>query len=159
MRLGRPFGSLVEQWIPDSTLRRSGLSQHAVPDVFQLPLLQSLDLYEVTVRELQQHFANGDLTSVEYVGYCLERIQNINPYLEAIIEVNPDAIQLAAKLDEERRHGKIRGMLHGIPVLVKDMGQVQALPSQYLQTSSLCLSVPRLTPRSLGQPPLMALLA
>ena len=77
MRLRRPFSSLVEQWIPESTLLRSGLSQHAVPGIFQLPLLQSLDLYEVTVRELQQHFANDDLTSVEYVEYCLQRIQNV----------------------------------------------------------------------------------
>lgn len=44
-----------------------------------------------------------------------------NPYLEAVIEINPDAIDIAAKLDEERQNGKVRGPLHGIPVMVKDV--------------------------------------
>ncbi|KAL8719089.1 MAG: hypothetical protein Q9181_008108, partial [Wetmoreana brouardii] len=44
----------------------------------------------------------------------------VNPYLEAIIEVNPDAADIAAELDDERLRGKVRGSLHGVPVLVKD---------------------------------------
>ncbi|KAL9099056.1 MAG: hypothetical protein Q9163_005385 [Psora crenata] len=108
--LGRRLRSFGEQRPPDPTLRREELSQNEIPSIFQMIPFGSLDFYEITVQELQQHFSSGRLTSVEY----------INPYLEAIIEVNPDAIDLAAQLDQERRHGNTRGMLHGIPVLVKD---------------------------------------
>ncbi|KAL8884450.1 MAG: hypothetical protein Q9192_006843, partial [Flavoplaca navasiana] len=45
----------------------------------------------------------------------------VNPYLEAVIEVNPDALAIAKKLDEERQNGNVRSSLHGIPVLVKDV--------------------------------------
>jgi amidase len=44
-----------------------------------------------------------------------------NPYLECVIETNPDALDIAAGLDEERISGSTRGPLHGIPVLVKDV--------------------------------------
>lgn len=46
--------------------------------------------------------------------------EQINPYLECIIETNPDALKLAEELDRERKLEKIRGPLHGVPVLVKD---------------------------------------
>lgn len=45
----------------------------------------------------------------------------VNPYLEAIIELNLDALDIAKRLDDERWGGKTRGRLHGIPVLVKDV--------------------------------------
>lgn len=45
----------------------------------------------------------------------------VNPYLECVIETNPDAIEIAQRMDEERKQGKVRGKLHGIPVLVKDV--------------------------------------
>ena len=44
-------------------------------------------------------------------------------YLEVVIETNPDAVGIAAGLDEERQQGKVRGSLHGVPVLVKDVSQ------------------------------------
>ncbi|KAL8949285.1 MAG: hypothetical protein Q9222_004591 [Ikaeria aurantiellina] len=54
----------------------------------------------------------------------MENIRNgqfqIDPYLEAVIEVNPDALEIAAQLDKELRCGQMRGPFHGIPVLVKD---------------------------------------
>jgi amidase len=61
--------------------------------------------------------------SVELVRSYLARIEAIDrsgPRLRAVIETNPDALAIAAKLDEERRGGRIRGPLHGIPILVKD---------------------------------------
>ena len=45
----------------------------------------------------------------------------MNKYLECIIETNPDALNIAAKLDQERKDGNVRGPLHGIPVLIKDV--------------------------------------
>lgn len=44
-----------------------------------------------------------------------------NQYLECVIETNPDALNIATALDNERRNGKVRGPLHGVPVLVKDV--------------------------------------
>lgn len=52
----------------------------------------------------------------------------VNPYLECVIEINPDALAIAAILDEERRAGKIRGPLHGVPVLVKDVSTCYGHP-------------------------------
>ena len=92
-----------------------------IPPIFNLPKLNGHDLFEITVDELQHHFACGDFSSEEYVQFCLDRIQAVNPYLEALIETNPDALATARQFDNERRDGCVRGPLHGIPVLVKDV--------------------------------------
>jgi len=65
-------------------LLKSGLSQqHNVPEIFRLPALKSIDLYEVTVEDLQHHMSHGKLTAVDYVTYCLERIRVVGiPSLE-----------------------------------------------------------------------------
>jgi len=54
---------------------RSGLSQDNVPKIFRLPALKSIDLYEVTVEDLQHHMSHGKINAVDYVTYCLERIR------------------------------------------------------------------------------------
>ena len=104
-----------------SESRQIGLSQRNVPKIFRLPTLKSLDLYEATVEILQNHMSHGNLTSVDYVTFCLERIRQVDQYLEAVIETNPDALTTASRLDEERQAGRVRSILHGIPVLVKDV--------------------------------------
>lgn len=48
----------------------------------------------------------------------------INPYLECVIETNPDALEDARVLDDERLNGCVKGPLHGVPVLVKDVGSI-----------------------------------
>lgn len=80
-------------------------SQQHVPPRFRLKQLGSLQVFEITVQQLQSYFAHGQITSVDYVKYCIERIETVNPYLEAIIELNPDAVILAASLDDERKQG------------------------------------------------------
>lgn len=75
---------------------------------------------EATVPELQAMMASGALTSRQLTTTYLERIAKINPLIHAVIETNPDALGIAAELDRERQQGKLRGPLHGIPVLVKD---------------------------------------
>src|SRR5437763_8984367 len=75
---------------------------------------------EATIPELQDAMASGDLTSTQLVRGYVERIQSLNPLLHSVIETNPDAVQIAAGLDNERSNGHVRGPLHGIPVLVKD---------------------------------------
>ncbi|KAI1120442.1 amidase [Nemania abortiva] len=91
-----------------------------VPAVFQMNNLNSFNLSEVTITKLQDHLGSKHFTSEQYVSLCLERIRQIDPYLEAVMEINPDALHIARNLDGERERGVIRGPLHGIPVLVKD---------------------------------------
>src|SRR5438309_7018700 len=63
---------------------------------------------------------NGQLTSRDLVLGYLDRMHQLNPTLHAVIETNPNAVSIAAGLDNERRAGHVRGPLHGIPLLVKD---------------------------------------
>ena len=79
------------------------LSQQDIPRLFRLEELKGLNLYESSVEEVQQCLLEGHFTSVDYVDFCLRRIHIVNPYLECIIEVNPDALKIAAGLDGERR--------------------------------------------------------
>jgi amidase len=75
---------------------------------------------EATIPQLQAMLASGQLTSRELTKGYLQRIDNLNPLLHAVIETNPQAVSIAANLDNERRAGYVRGALHGIPVIVKD---------------------------------------
>jgi len=78
------------------------------------------DFIEKSIPELQAAMASGQLTSQRLTQGYIRRIQSLNPTLHAVIEVNPNAIAIATQLDNERRHGHVRGPLHGIPLLVKD---------------------------------------
>ncbi len=75
---------------------------------------------EITIDELQQKMKNGELTSVDICQKYLDRIKLVDSTLKSVIELNPDALEIAKQLDDERKSGKIRGPLHGIPVLFKD---------------------------------------
>jgi amidase len=80
-------------------------------------------VYEASITDLQQQLATGRVTSVQLVGAYLERIaayDRSGPKLNALIRLNPRARADAAALDAERRAGKTRGPLHGIPVILKD---------------------------------------
>jgi len=82
-----------------------------------------LPLTEATIDELQQKMSSGELTSKSLTKLYLKRIEAIDkkgPSLNAVIEINPDALAIAESLDAERKAGKVRGPMHGIPVLVKD---------------------------------------
>ena len=81
------------------------------------------ELEETTVTRLQEAMRSGRLSSHSITQMYLNRIQELDrrgPALRAIIEVNPDALSEAERLDEERREGHVRGPLHGIPVVLKD---------------------------------------
>jgi amidase len=78
---------------------------------------------EVTIDELQQKMKSGAFTSRMITEIYLKRIEAVDkngPKINAVIEVNPDALQIADQLDKERKSGKLRGPMHGIPVLIKD---------------------------------------
>jgi amidase len=75
---------------------------------------------EYTITQLQDKMRAGELTAHRCVELYLEQIQTLDPQLRSVVELNPDALEIAAKLDEERATGKIRGPLHGIPILIKE---------------------------------------
>ena len=81
------------------------------------------ELNEATIEWLQQQMQNGKLSSEQITRLYLTRIEKIDksgPYLNAVIEINPDALQMARSLDQDRKNGNLKGPLHGIPVLIKD---------------------------------------
>lgn len=79
-------------------------------------------LNEKTIAELQQLMTDGRLTSVELSHYYLTRIRKLDqggPFVNSVIEQNLDALQIARQMDRERKHGHVRGPLHGIPIMLK----------------------------------------
>lgn len=83
----------------------------------------NFELNEITVMQLQDKMAKGTYTSEQITQLYLDRIEAIDkngPKLNSMIEVNPDALSIAKAMDKERKEGKIRGLLHGIPIVIKD---------------------------------------
>src|SRR5881628_2946361 len=79
-----------------------------------------IELEETTVIALQSAMASGGETARSIAQGYLTRIDDIDKKLNSVIERNPDALMIADRMDRERKAGKIRGPLHGIPVLIKD---------------------------------------
>ncbi|WP_366248333.1 amidase family protein [Terribacillus aidingensis] len=78
---------------------------------------------EMTITSLQTDLAAGNITSVQLVQTYLERIATADSCEEgtnSVLEINPDALFIAEQMDLERKESKLRGPLHGIPVLIKD---------------------------------------
>ena len=81
------------------------------------------NMEELTISELQERMATGRLTARALAEMCLERVDRLDrqgPAINSVIEVNPDALQIADMLDGEREERGPRGPLHGIPVMLKD---------------------------------------
>ena len=92
-------------------------------DMVKAAQLRTLDVVEASIAELQDAMSAGRITSKALTARYLARINAIDkagPRINAVIEVNPDALAIAAALDKERRQKGPRGPLHGIPVLIKD---------------------------------------
>lgn len=119
----------------------------------------AVDIRELTMVQIQEHFRTGRLTSVDLTRCYLNRIAEIDVYLRSVIEVNPDAISLAERADWERSAGyasiwlsipyKIRlffrlseNPIHGIPILLKDnIGTADSM-----QTTAGALALENLKP-------------
>lgn len=78
------------------------------------------ELKEITIPELQAKMKSGELSARRIAEMYLERIKEIDPKLRSVIEINPDALKIADEMDKERKRGKTRSALHGIPILIKD---------------------------------------
>ena len=83
----------------------------------------SFKFLEQDITQVQQGYKDGTYTIKEVVHAYLDRIEEIDkngPMINSIVQVNPDVFKIAEELDIEIREGKIRGPLHGIPVVLKD---------------------------------------
>lgn len=82
-----------------------------------------MDVEEIGIVELGRRMAAAETTAVAIAQAYLERIERIDragPRVNAVIEINPDALAVAAARDRERAAGRVRGPLHGVPILLKD---------------------------------------
>lgn len=94
--------------------------------------VQPFDVTEATISDMQQSLQAGTTTSVELVQQYLKRIQQYDDQgikLNAILTINPQALQIAANLDRERQTSGSRGPLHGIPIIVKDNFDTADMPT------------------------------
>ncbi|KAF8243077.1 glutamyl-tRNA amidotransferase subunit A [Wilcoxina mikolae CBS 423.85] len=87
---------------------------------FPMPMCNRVKLEEATIDQLQVAMNDRRLTSFQLVLCYLRRIWQTDEYIDVIMELNPDFLEIANTLDEERAAGKSRGPLHGIPFLIKD---------------------------------------
>src|SRR4051812_12610419 len=91
---------------------RPGIAPHAGATDFELE--------ERTIAGLQDAMRAGRHTARSISAAYLARIAELDPRVHALLETNSDAPAIADRLDAERKAGRLRGPLHGIPVLVKD---------------------------------------
>lgn len=104
---------------------------------------ESFDPY-ADVATLQRQMSSGALTSREIVFAYRARIERFDrngPALRSVVELNPDALEIATQLDRERAGGRVRGPLHGIPVLIKD--NIDTADRMLTTAGSLALSSSR----------------
>lgn len=93
----------------------TNLTLHGIKDDFSLN--------EITIDQLQKMMQEGKMTSKSITELYLKRIAAMDkkgPAINAVIEINPDAMKIAEEMDKERKVGKVRSRMHGIPVLIKD---------------------------------------
>jgi amidase len=77
-------------------------------------------IIEADITSMQTAMEAGSITSEEIVQVYLERINKYDLRINSVLEINPEAIQIARALDKERKEKGSRGKLHGIPILLKD---------------------------------------
>src|SRR6185369_14335489 len=92
---------------------------------------RAVDFDDATIPQLEAAMAAGKLTSEQLVQLCLARIDAFDkqgPKLHAVLALNPKALETARALDAERKAGKVRSPLHGIPVVLKDNYNTMDMP-------------------------------
>ncbi|WP_400195231.1 amidase family protein [Lysinibacillus telephonicus] len=90
------------------------------------------DPFEKSISEISDALNNNQITSEQLVEYYLERIEAYDkqgPAINSIITINDQAVEIAKQLDEERQNKGPRGILHGIPIVVKDNIDVKGMPT------------------------------
>ncbi|MEP6857863.1 MAG: amidase [Gemmatimonadales bacterium] len=108
---GKPLGAETLSAGVEPSLRRDRFT------------ISPFELEEVTIADLQAGMSSGRMTSHSITQLYMARIAELDrkgPTLRHVLEVNPDALSIADSLDRERKSGRVRGQLHGIPILLKD---------------------------------------
>lgn len=90
---------------------------------------QPFELMEADIMSIQNAMAAGKLTSEQLVQMYLDRINEYDDTINSLITVNPDALATAKALDEERKEQGPRGLMHGIPIIVKDNYDTLGMPT------------------------------
>ncbi|HEV7596448.1 MAG TPA: amidase, partial [Gemmatimonadaceae bacterium] len=122
VRLGAVAGALAMRGKPlsaEANIEGAGRARVASDGFSIAPFA----LEETTLADLQAAMAGGRATARSITQQYIDRIQALDrtgPTLRAVLEINPDALSIADTLDRERKAGKVRGPLHGIPILIKD---------------------------------------
>jgi len=94
-----------------------------IPSAGSASDVKPFELDEITISDLQDGMRSGKFTArslVEKYSARIEEIDKNGPAINCVIELNPDAVSIADSLDEERKARGPRGLLHGVPVLIKD---------------------------------------
>jgi amidase len=113
----------------------------AVPPAARVTSVPPHEIDEATVAQLQELMRSGDETSgtlTEHYLQCIEDLDKKGPTLRAILETNPDAVDIAHALDDERKAGRVRGPLHGIPIVIK--GNIDTRDRMSTTAGSLALA-------------------
>lgn len=117
METGRRWAlvvALVTVWPGAGGATQSPAQRHSPP------LEPSIEVVELTAEQIQRDLANGEYTIVQLTRAFLDRIDRYEDRYNAFISMNPDALSVAAALDEEYRSRGPRGPLHGVPIVIKD---------------------------------------
>ena len=117
----RRFMETGTSLLASAVVLRPHLPASSVPSA--LSDLSDFELAEWTIPQFQAAMRSGRYTSVRICQLYLARIEAMDrkgPSLGAMIELNPDALAIARQMDAERKTGKVRGPLHGIPIIIKD---------------------------------------
>jgi hypothetical protein len=116
------YKTFLKRWVGQSSLAGP---VHGLPS----PTVKRLDVLTADAKELQSRLENGDVTSLDLVKRYIQQIQRYDDKLHAMIQTTPnDLLEATANaLDRERASGKIRGPLHGMPIIVK-VGLLLYLP-------------------------------
>jgi amidase len=108
------LGTLLKPSSAEAAASKSESEQHPADE---------FELNEITIAELQQKMERKQYSARALTELYLARIAAIDkagPTLNSVIELNNDALRIADELDKERAAGKVRGPMHGLPVLIKD---------------------------------------
>lgn len=88
--------------------------------LFPMDTCNGVALEEATIDQIQEAMNNKSLTSQQLTTCYLRRLNQVDPFINALLELNPDYMAIAEALDAERAADIVRGPLHGMPFLVKD---------------------------------------
>ncbi|KAL8837927.1 MAG: hypothetical protein Q9176_005403 [Flavoplaca citrina] len=96
------------------------ITVNAVATLNTMDLCNGVVIEEATIDQLQRYMAEGKLSSVQLTTCYLNRVFQVERYINPILQLNPDALHIARKTDTERAAGHVRSPLHGIPFVIKD---------------------------------------